>query len=179
MVVCLFPVFCLFCFVLFCLFFSFFLFHLCPTGLDRLQTENMDGTSINISSSSSATFTLPTASSLGISGVDDETVDIRASKQLLSDSVWSTTYIICQAILESFLLLQGVCKHTSHPSSHFWSKKLSLILIAWSWLSKLKFSIPSAPHICSCFLLAWLEMVMESILQTYLLFVYIWCSEGT
>ena len=87
MVVCLFPVFCLFCFVLFCLFFSFFLFHLCPTGLDRLQTENMDGTSINISSSSSASFTLPTASSLGISGVDDETVDIRASKQLLSDSV--------------------------------------------------------------------------------------------
>uniref|UniRef100_A0A8V0Y2B8 Polycystin 1 like 2/pseudo n=1 Tax=Gallus gallus TaxID=9031 RepID=A0A8V0Y2B8_CHICK len=77
MVVCLFPVFCLFCFVLFCLFFSFFLFHLCPTGLDRLQTENMDGTSINISSSSSASFTLPTASSLGISGVDDETVDIR------------------------------------------------------------------------------------------------------
>uniref|UniRef100_A0A8C3LVU0 Polycystic kidney disease protein 1-like 2 n=1 Tax=Chrysolophus pictus TaxID=9089 RepID=A0A8C3LVU0_CHRPC len=57
--------------------FSFFLFHLCPTGLDRLQTENMDGTSINISSSSSASFTLPTASSLGISGVDDETVDIR------------------------------------------------------------------------------------------------------
>lgn len=62
--------------------FSFFLFHLCPTGLDRLQTENMDGTSINISTSSSASFTLPAASSLGISEVDDETVDIRASKQL-------------------------------------------------------------------------------------------------
>ncbi|NXJ01486.1 PK1L2 protein, partial [Psophia crepitans] len=46
--------------------------------IHRLQTENMDGTSINVSSSSSASFTLPPASSLGVSGVDDETVDIRA-----------------------------------------------------------------------------------------------------
>ncbi|XP_010578024.1 PREDICTED: polycystic kidney disease protein 1-like 2 [Haliaeetus leucocephalus] len=45
--------------------------------IHRLQTENMDGTSINISSSSSASFTLPPASSLSVSGVDDETVDIR------------------------------------------------------------------------------------------------------
>ncbi|XP_039236742.1 polycystic kidney disease protein 1-like 2 [Pipra filicauda] len=43
----------------------------------RLQTENMDGTSINISNSSSASFTLPPASSLSVSGLDDETVDIR------------------------------------------------------------------------------------------------------
>ncbi|NWI88929.1 PK1L2 protein, partial [Pitta sordida] len=57
--------------------------------MHRLQTENMDGTSINISSSSSASFTLPSSSSLSISGLDDETVDIRASKQLLCDSMVS------------------------------------------------------------------------------------------
>ncbi|XP_030083568.2 polycystic kidney disease protein 1-like 2 [Serinus canaria] len=45
--------------------------------MHRLQTENMDSTSINISNSSSASFTLPPASSLNISGVDGETVDIR------------------------------------------------------------------------------------------------------
>ncbi|XP_067158982.1 polycystin-1-like protein 3 [Apteryx mantelli] len=45
--------------------------------INRLQTESMDGTSINISNSSSASFTLPPASSLSVSGVDDETVDIR------------------------------------------------------------------------------------------------------
>ncbi|NXV76576.1 PK1L2 protein, partial [Atlantisia rogersi] len=48
--------------------------------IQRLQTENMDGTSINTTNSSSASFTLPSASSLSVSGVDDETVDIRASK---------------------------------------------------------------------------------------------------
>ncbi|NXW88690.1 PK1L2 protein, partial [Alopecoenas beccarii] len=53
--------------------------------IHRLQAEDMEGTSINISNSSSASFTLPPASSLSISGADDETVDIRASKQLLSD----------------------------------------------------------------------------------------------
>ncbi|KAK4813933.1 hypothetical protein QYF61_003003 [Mycteria americana] len=42
--------------------------------IHRLQTENMDGTSINISNSSSASFTLPPASSLSVSGVDDETM---------------------------------------------------------------------------------------------------------
>ncbi|NXY82693.1 PK1L2 protein, partial [Alcedo cyanopectus] len=57
--------------------------------IHRLHTESMDGTSINISNSSSASFTLPPASSLSVSGVDDETVDIRASKQLLSDSMVS------------------------------------------------------------------------------------------
>ncbi|NXO69413.1 PK1L2 protein, partial [Phainopepla nitens] len=40
----------------------------------RLLTENMDSTSINISNSSSASFTLPPASSLNVSGVDDETM---------------------------------------------------------------------------------------------------------
>ncbi|NXA58386.1 PK1L2 protein, partial [Mohoua ochrocephala] len=50
--------------------------------MHRLQTEKMESTSINISNSSSASFTLPPASSLNVSGVDDETVDIRASKQL-------------------------------------------------------------------------------------------------
>ncbi|XP_010180489.1 PREDICTED: polycystic kidney disease protein 1-like 2, partial [Mesitornis unicolor] len=45
--------------------------------IHRLQTENMNGTSINISNSSSASFTLPPASSLSVSEVDDETVDIR------------------------------------------------------------------------------------------------------
>lgn len=58
-----------------------------PGKLDRLQTENMDSTSINISNSSSASFTLPPASSLNVSGVDGETVDIRASKQLLSNPI--------------------------------------------------------------------------------------------
>ncbi|NWR27090.1 PK1L2 protein, partial [Tachuris rubrigastra] len=57
--------------------------------MHRLQTEHMDGTSINVSNSSSASFTLPPASSLSVSGLDDETVDIRASKQLLSDSMVS------------------------------------------------------------------------------------------
>ncbi|NXX70741.1 PK1L2 protein, partial [Spizella passerina] len=42
--------------------------------MHRLQTENMDSTSINISNSSSASFTLPPASSLNISGVDGETM---------------------------------------------------------------------------------------------------------
>ncbi|NXJ75146.1 PK1L2 protein, partial [Trogon melanurus] len=42
--------------------------------IQRLQTENMDGTSINISSSSSASFTLPPASSLSVSGVDETMV---------------------------------------------------------------------------------------------------------
>ncbi|NWH66986.1 PK1L2 protein, partial [Geococcyx californianus] len=50
--------------------------------IHRLQTENMDGTSINISNSSSASFTLPPASSLSVSGVDEGTVDIRASKMV-------------------------------------------------------------------------------------------------
>ncbi|NXS56995.1 PK1L2 protein, partial [Brachypteracias leptosomus] len=48
--------------------------------IHRLQAENMNGTSVSISNSSSASFTLPPASSLSVSGVDDETVDIRASK---------------------------------------------------------------------------------------------------
>ncbi|NXA11711.1 PK1L2 protein, partial [Sapayoa aenigma] len=42
--------------------------------MQRLQTENMDGTSINISSSSSASFTLPPTSSLSVAGLDDETM---------------------------------------------------------------------------------------------------------
>ncbi|NWY27439.1 PK1L2 protein, partial [Pheucticus melanocephalus] len=42
--------------------------------MHRLQTENMDSTSINVSNSSSASFTLPPASSLNISGVDGETM---------------------------------------------------------------------------------------------------------
>ncbi|NXV60184.1 PK1L2 protein, partial [Molothrus ater] len=42
--------------------------------MHRLQTESMDSTSINISNSSSASFTLPPASSLNISGVDGETM---------------------------------------------------------------------------------------------------------
>ncbi|XP_053127311.1 polycystic kidney disease protein 1-like 2 [Hemicordylus capensis] len=45
--------------------------------INRLQTDNVDSTSINISNSSSAAFTLPSASSLSISGDSDETVDIR------------------------------------------------------------------------------------------------------
>ncbi|XP_023790696.1 polycystic kidney disease protein 1-like 2 [Cyanistes caeruleus] len=45
--------------------------------MHRLRAENMDGTSINISNSSSASFTLPPASSLSVPGVDGETVDIR------------------------------------------------------------------------------------------------------
>uniref|UniRef100_K7F7G5 Polycystin 1 like 2/pseudo n=1 Tax=Pelodiscus sinensis TaxID=13735 RepID=K7F7G5_PELSI len=45
--------------------------------INRLQTDSMDGTSINISDSSSASFTLPSASSLSVSGDSDETVDIR------------------------------------------------------------------------------------------------------
>ncbi|NWT18612.1 PK1L2 protein, partial [Vireo altiloquus] len=57
--------------------------------MHRLQTEKMESTSINISNSISASFTLPPASSLNVSGVDDETVDIRASKQLFSISMVS------------------------------------------------------------------------------------------
>ncbi|XP_061863851.1 polycystin-1-like protein 2 [Colius striatus] len=45
--------------------------------IHRLQTEYMDGTSINISNSSSASFTLPSASSLSVPEIEDETVDIR------------------------------------------------------------------------------------------------------
>ncbi|NXR09523.1 PK1L2 protein, partial [Semnornis frantzii] len=56
--------------------------------IHRLQTENMGGTSIHISNSSSASFTLPSTSSLSVSGLN-ETVDIRASKDLLSGSMVS------------------------------------------------------------------------------------------
>ncbi|NWW09404.1 PK1L2 protein, partial [Oreocharis arfaki] len=42
--------------------------------MHRLQTEKMESTSINISNSSSASFTLPPASSLNVSEVDDETM---------------------------------------------------------------------------------------------------------
>lgn len=71
----------------FIIFFSLlFCFAYAQPWLDRLQTEKMESTSINISNSNSASFTLPPASSLNVSGVDDETVDIRASKQLLSIS---------------------------------------------------------------------------------------------
>lgn len=128
------------------IFFSFILFCLCSTltGLDRLQTESLDGTAINISNSSSASFVLPTASSLSVSGIDDETVDIRASKQLLSDSIWSTTYFLGLVVLDSFY-----SEHTSTQiippvitrklfEIFFLSKKRSLILIAWSWLNKLR-----------------------------------------
>nr|XP_034975837.1 polycystic kidney disease protein 1-like 2 isoform X2 [Zootoca vivipara] len=45
--------------------------------INRLQTDSADSTSIHISDSSSASFTLPSASSLSISGDRDETVDIR------------------------------------------------------------------------------------------------------
>uniref|UniRef100_A0A8D0GTB2 Polycystin 1 like 2/pseudo n=1 Tax=Sphenodon punctatus TaxID=8508 RepID=A0A8D0GTB2_SPHPU len=45
--------------------------------LTWLQTDGMDGTSVHISNSSSASFTLPSASSLGVSGDSDETVDLR------------------------------------------------------------------------------------------------------
>ncbi|NXX48353.1 PK1L2 protein, partial [Tricholaema leucomelas] len=42
--------------------------------IHRLQTENMDGTSINISNSSTASFTLPSTSSLSVSGLDETMV---------------------------------------------------------------------------------------------------------
>ncbi|NXH50699.1 PK1L2 protein, partial [Dicaeum eximium] len=42
--------------------------------MHRLPTENMDSTSINVPNSSSASFTLPPASSLNVSGVDGETM---------------------------------------------------------------------------------------------------------
>ncbi|NWV65762.1 PK1L2 protein, partial [Malurus elegans] len=45
--------------------------------MHRLETENMESTSINIFNSSSARFTLPPASSLTVSGDDHETMDIR------------------------------------------------------------------------------------------------------
>ncbi|XP_068549884.1 polycystin-1-like protein 3 [Anas acuta] len=51
--------------------------HTATMYINRLQTESLDGTAINISNSSSASFVLPTASSLSVSGIDDETVDIR------------------------------------------------------------------------------------------------------
>ncbi|XP_071612747.1 polycystin-1-like protein 3 [Heliangelus exortis] len=60
--------------------------------IHRLQTETMDnGTSINISNSSSASFTLPPASSLSVSGVDDETVDIRMVSFAVNPFVSSDT----------------------------------------------------------------------------------------
>ncbi|XP_060551059.1 polycystin-1-like protein 2 [Pantherophis guttatus] len=45
--------------------------------INRLQTENVNSTAIKISNSSSAAFTLPSASSLSILGDSDEMVDIR------------------------------------------------------------------------------------------------------
>ncbi|KAH0619520.1 hypothetical protein JD844_000206 [Phrynosoma platyrhinos] len=47
--------------------------------INRLQTDNIDSTSIRVSDSSSASFTLPSASSLSVLEESDETVDIRAS----------------------------------------------------------------------------------------------------
>ncbi|KAK9392829.1 polycystic kidney disease protein 1-like 2 [Crotalus adamanteus] len=49
------------------------------SALEMAQTENVNSTAIKIPDSSSAAFTLPSASSLSISGDSDETVDIRAS----------------------------------------------------------------------------------------------------
>lgn len=104
----------------------------------------MDSTSINISNSSSASFTLPPASSLNVSGVDGEIVDIRASKQLLSNSIWYPAYIPDLMVFKLFILSQRTHKHTC-SSCHakkiiwnYWSKKPSFILIAWGWFSKLK-----------------------------------------
>ncbi|NWI57222.1 PK1L2 protein, partial [Calyptomena viridis] len=54
--------------------------------MHRLQTENMDGTSINISNSTSASFTLPPASSLSISGLDETMVSFAMNPFLSSDT---------------------------------------------------------------------------------------------
>ncbi|NWI42071.1 PK1L2 protein, partial [Picathartes gymnocephalus] len=60
--------------------------------MHRLQTENMESTSINISNPSSATFTLPPASSLNVSEVDDETmVSFAMNPFLSSDSSFDIT----------------------------------------------------------------------------------------
>ncbi|XP_054856225.1 polycystic kidney disease protein 1-like 2 [Eublepharis macularius] len=45
--------------------------------INRLQTDDVDSTSINVSNSSTASFTLPSASSLSISEAIHETVDVR------------------------------------------------------------------------------------------------------
>lgn len=104
----------------------------------------MDSTSINITNSSSASFTLPPASSLNVSGVDGEIVDIRASKQLLSNSIWYPDYIPDLMVFKLFILSQRTHKNTC-SSCHakkiiwnYWSKNPSFILIAWGWFSKLK-----------------------------------------
>ncbi|NXU90070.1 PK1L2 protein, partial [Xiphorhynchus elegans] len=54
--------------------------------MHRLQTENMDGTSINISNSSSASFTLPPASSLGVPGLDETMVSFAVNPFFSSDT---------------------------------------------------------------------------------------------
>ncbi|XP_019360809.1 PREDICTED: polycystic kidney disease protein 1-like 2 [Gavialis gangeticus] len=59
--------------------------------INRLQTDSMDGTSIRVSSSTSASFTLPSASSLSVSGDDDDTLDIRMVSFAVNPFVSSDT----------------------------------------------------------------------------------------
>ncbi|NWR62094.1 PK1L2 protein, partial [Bucorvus abyssinicus] len=54
--------------------------------IHRLQTENMDGASINIFNTSSASFTLPPASSLSVSGVDETMVSFAVNPFFSSDT---------------------------------------------------------------------------------------------
>lgn len=150
----------------------------------------MDSTSINISNSSSASFTLPPASSLNVSGVDGEIVDIRASKQLLSNCIWYPAYIPDLMVFKLFILSQRTHKHTC-SSCHakkiiwnYWSKKPSFILIAWGWFSKLKTTefLNSTSHQPFIYTLIHTYMAgagngMNQYLQICLLFVCILCSE--
>ncbi|ETE70234.1 Polycystic kidney disease protein 1-like 2, partial [Ophiophagus hannah] len=53
--------------------------------INRLQTENVNSTAIKISNSSSAAFTLPSASSLSISGDSDETIRLPRSPATQED----------------------------------------------------------------------------------------------
>lgn len=118
----------------------------------------MDSTSINISNSSSASFTLPSASSLNISGVDGETVDIRASNQLLSDSIWFPAYIPDLMVLELFILSQWTHEHVSFLLSCQENDLKLLVKEAFIYLNCmrlveqvkdnwiLKFPIPSARY---------------------------------
>lgn len=147
----------------------------------------MESTSINISNSSSASFTLPPASSLNVSGVDGETVDIRASKQLLSNYIWYPAYLPDLMVLELFILSQWTHKHTSFPLScqeNYWSDKPSFILIAWGRFSDSRtiefLNSPShqpLTYTCIHTYVAGAGNEINQYPQIYLLFVYILCSE--
>ncbi|XP_064414889.1 polycystin-1-like protein 2 [Latimeria chalumnae] len=66
--------------------------------INRMRVDSLEGKVINVKDSGSATFTLPSASSLNLSVEADETVDIRMVSFSLNPFVWYENYEINGAV---------------------------------------------------------------------------------